>query len=80
MINIKTLGFDWDAGNRNKCRKDGLAPLEVEEFFKQENFYIAPDPKHSLKETRYLAAGRSKQGRPMFVAFTLRGKRRRFIN
>lgn len=72
MIKIKALGFDWDAGNRNKCRKHGLDPLEIEEFFKQENLYITPDYKHSEKETRYLAAGRSKKGRHMFVVFTLR--------
>ncbi|MBI5428045.1 MAG: BrnT family toxin [Nitrospinae bacterium] len=72
MIKIKTLGFDWDAGNRSKCRKHGLAPLEIEGFFKQESVYIAPDFKHSQKEIRYLAAGRSEKGRPMFVAFALR--------
>lgn len=72
MIKLTALGFDWDAGNRSKCRKHGLAPLEIEEFFKQESLYIAPDFKHSQKETRYLATGRSKKGRPMFVVFTLR--------
>jgi len=72
MIKITALGFDWDAGNRNKCRKHGVVPVEIEEFFKQESLYIAPDFKHSQQETRYLAAGRSKKGRPMFVVFTLR--------
>mgnify|MGYP001388098520 CR=1 FL=1 len=71
MINI--AAFDWDSGNRKKCQGHGLTSLEVEEFFKQEIF-IAPDFKHSQKEARYLAAGRSQKGRPMFVAFTLREK------
>ncbi len=72
MIKIQAAGFDWDAGNRTKCRKHGLTPLEIEDFFKLESLYIAPEIKHSQKENRYLAAGRSKKGRPMFVIFTLR--------
>ncbi len=71
MLNINTEGFDWDSGNRSKCRSHGLTPSQIEEFFKQK-IYIAPDYKHSQKETRYLAAGQSKKGRPMFVVFTLR--------
>lgn len=74
MIKIQVAGFDWDAGNREKCRKHGLAPAEIEGFFKQESLYIAPDYEHSQKEKRYLAAGRSKKGRPMFAIFTLREK------
>ncbi len=27
-------GFDWDAGNRDKCRKHGLALAEIEAFFR----------------------------------------------
>ncbi len=74
MIKITTAGFDWDTGNRDKCRKHGLVPSLIEEFFKQENLYIAPDYKHSPKEARYFAVGRSKNGRPMFVVFTTREK------
>ena len=39
---------------------------------------IAPDPKHSADEDRFIAVGRI--GRPVFVAFTIRVKdKRRFI-
>ena len=36
---------------------------------------IVPDLKHSQKEDRFIAVGRSLSGRPMFVAFTIRERR-----
>lgn len=72
MIKIKSLGFDWDSGNRNKCRKHGLDLSEIESFFEQDFIYIAPCINHSQSETRYLAAGRLPKGQPMFVVFTFR--------
>lgn len=35
---------------------------------------IAPDIKHSVPEARWIAIGRSHEGRGLFVAFTLRSK------
>ncbi|MFQ5673905.1 MAG: BrnT family toxin [Nitrospinales bacterium] len=78
MIKVKALGFDWDAGNRNKCRKHGLTPFFMlparnrRLFQTGQSLYIAPDFEHSKKEARYLAAGRSQKGRPIFVVFSLR--------
>jgi uncharacterized DUF497 family protein len=34
--------------------------------------YVAPDPRHSALEDRFLAVGRNAAQRPMFVAFALR--------
>jgi len=73
-MKIRVLGFDWDKGNRDKCRKHGLDLLEIEAFFKQESVYITPAPNHSEKETRYLAAGWSPNGKPMLVVFAIREK------
>lgn len=67
----KIAGFNWDSGNLQKCRKHGVSRAEIEFVF-QHNPRIAPDLKHSDKETRYLAIGRSSAGRALFVAFTLR--------
>ncbi len=64
-------GFDWDAGNRDKCQKHGVTLGEIEAVFKHPH-YLAPDPRHSSQETRYLAIGRGGASRPVFVAFTLR--------
>jgi hypothetical protein len=38
---------------------------------------IAPDPRHSAEEDRLIAVGRTKTGRPVFVAFTFRTKDKR---
>ncbi len=72
MIKIQVNGFDWDEGNREKCQKHGLFQKEIEYFFQQKEVLVTPDPKHSDDEERYLAIGRSKKQRPMFVVFTLR--------
>lgn len=64
-------GFDWDDGNRARCRKHGLKLAEVEAVFAHPH-RIAPDRTHSASEDRYLAIGTGGGPRPIFVAFTLR--------
>ena len=73
MLNMQISGFDWDAGNRTKCQKHGLSVKQIEAFFVHHP-RIAPDPKHSTDEDRFIAVGRVQSGRPVFVAFTLRTK------
>jgi len=68
---LRVEGFDWDAGNREKCTKHGLAITEIEALF-QGSPRVAPDIRHSGSEQRFIAVGRSTGGRPVFVAFTLR--------
>jgi len=71
-MKIQTLGFDWDSGNKQKCRKHGLHPKEIEECFQQSDLFVIPDIHHSQSEERYIAYGPSSKGRPMLVAFTFR--------
>ena len=66
-------GFDWDAGNREKCQKHGIPIAEIE-LLLTTAAKVAPDQKHSATEERYLAVGRDSGGRAMFVAFTIRMK------
>ena len=73
---LQVSGFDWDAGNRAKCAKHGLSREEIESLFRG-NPRVAPDLEHSSAEDRFIAVGRTASGRPLFVAFTLRGKERR---
>ena len=80
ISNIQAFGFDWDEGNREKCKKHGLSIKLVESFFKQKKILVAPDIKHSENEQRYLAIGRSQNKRPMVVVFTLRDFRIRPIS
>ena len=79
MMDIRISGFDWDAGNREKCQKHGLSIAQIEALFVHSP-RIAPDPKHSGEEDRLIAVGRTRAGRPVFVAFTIRVKNNcRFI-
>ncbi len=73
-MEVQILGFDWDTGNRRKCRQHGLALREIEAFFRQESVFVMPDIHHSQVEERYIAYGPSPKGRPMLVAFTFRIK------
>ena len=78
MMDLRVSGFDWDEGNRTKCQKHGLSLRQIEALFAHSP-RIAPDHKHSADEDRFIAVGRI-EGRPVFVAFTIRIKdKRRFI-
>lgn len=64
-------GFDWDVGNRGKCRKHGVSVDEIEALFLGAA-RVGPDPRHSRDEVRFRAVGRSGTGRAIFVVFTWR--------
>jgi uncharacterized DUF497 family protein len=64
-------GFDWDDGNREKCRKHGVSLDEIEALFSG-SIAIRPDLAHSRNETRFLGVGRTELGRHVFIAFTIR--------
>ena len=64
-------GFDWDGGNREKCRKHGVSVAEVEGLFAKP-IMILPDPTHSTAEERLRAIGKTKEGRHVFLVFTVR--------
>ena len=70
-MGVAADGFDWDAGNRDKCQKHGLSLAEIEAFL-LENPRVAPDLRHFGREERLLAIGRNSQGRAVFVVFTIR--------
>ncbi len=71
-MKIKVTSFNWDSGNIEKCQKHGLSVGLIESFFKQKDIFIAPDVKHSVKEQRFIAIGKTNNGRPIFVAFAYR--------
>jgi len=73
MMTFWVGGFDWDRGDRTKWQKHGVSVAEIEALFRNAP-HIAPDPKHSMDEDRMIAVGRTRAGRPVFVAFTLRTK------
>jgi len=63
--------FDWDSGNRAHCQKHGVSIAEIEALFRGTP-QVAPDLKHAHLEDRLIAVGHTAQGRPLFVAFTIR--------
>ena len=73
MMLEAVAGFDWDAGNLEKCQKHGVSIGEIEALLSSDPG-VAPDPKHSAEEDRLIAVGRNAAGRPLFVAFTFRMK------
>lgn len=71
---MKIIGFDWDNGNWPKCGKHGVSREEIERLFLEGQAQVAPDLKHSTQtESRHIAVGWV-DGRPLFVAFAIRGE------
>jgi uncharacterized DUF497 family protein len=67
----KISAFDWDQGNLAKCQMHGVTIEEIEALFRGDP-RVAPDVAHPDGEDRFVAVGRTAEGRPLFVAFTLR--------
>ena len=74
-------GFDWDEGNIDKSyEKHGIHFKEAEEAFLNEPLIVDDDDKHSKKEQRYHALGRTDEGKLLFISFTVRRSRIRVIS
>lgn len=77
----ESLEFDWDTGNLNKSyKKHGITQKEAEEIFVSEDFFVAPDVKHSQNEERLIGLGTTTQGEKLLVVFTRRKKKIRVIS
>jgi hypothetical protein len=63
-------GFDWDEGNARKNEKHGVSKVEVEQVFLNAPLLLADDVKHSQREPRFHALGRTDQDRRLHVTFT----------
>ena len=73
MINLENItGFDWDEGNTRKNDKHGVSMAEAEQVFFNDPLLLLADAAHSRNESRFHALGRSNQGRPLHITFTLR--------
>jgi hypothetical protein len=65
-------GFDWDEGNARKNEKHGVTKAEAEQVFLNQPLLLADDGKHSHRESRFQALGRTDQDRRLHVTFTER--------
>ena len=72
MLKTAFSGFERDEGNRGKCQKHGVSIQEIEHVLMHAETLITPDPKNPAGEPRFLAIGRTRQGRYTFVVFTPR--------
>ena len=66
-------GFQWDEGNRDEnWHLHQVTNSECEQVFFNLPLIVAPDTKHSHKEQRYFALGRTDAYRWLFISFTIR--------
>jgi uncharacterized protein len=75
----EAAGFDWDDGNREKCRKHGLSIDEIEQILAHSESFIVPSLRSADYESRFIAIGRTTEGRWAFVVFTPRQDEGRLI-
>lgn len=77
----KVREFDWDKGNQSKnFIKHQVSDAECEEMFFDLRKKIAKDKIHSGREQRYFLIGRTKNGRLLFLVFTIRREKVRVIS
>jgi uncharacterized DUF497 family protein len=78
----KPIAFQWDDGNVVKnLKKHNVTAQEAEEVFLNEPFLALDDSKHSTaNEQRFQGLGKTKTGRRLFVAFTIRDRKIRVIS
>ena len=63
-------GFQWDAGNRDKCQKHGVTVAEIEALFGSGTLVVFPDPHPD--EARLRGIGVTGAGRHVFIVWTER--------
>jgi uncharacterized DUF497 family protein len=74
MIDVDQItGFDWDDGNsRKSADKHDVSQAEAESVFFNDPLIVVEDAKHSEKEQRLNALGKTAQNRLLHITFTLR--------
>jgi len=73
MIDLtKITGFDWDGGNASKNESHGVSRAESEQVFFNAPLLMLGDIKHSQREPRFHALGKTDENRLLHVTFTLR--------
>ena len=78
---LRYTGFDWDKGNLDKnWLKHKVSNAECEEVFFNQPLLIIKDEKHSQKEKRCHALGKTESGRLLFMSFTIRNNTIRIIS
>ncbi|MBI4064812.1 BrnT family toxin [Candidatus Gottesmanbacteria bacterium] len=75
------LAFEWDEGNIEKnFITHGVTNKEAEAVFTNKPFLVSLDVKHSEKEKRLQALGKTDEGRQLFIVFTIRKQKVRVVS
>jgi len=69
-MSLRANGFDWDEGNWPKCAKHGVTRMEIEYALRHDPLVLMDRTGHA--ETRFNAVGRNRDGRHLFIVFTVR--------
>lgn len=73
--------FDWNDANINKnWIRHKVSPKECEEVFINRATFIFEDERHSQREFRFTALGKTFKGRLLFISFTKRQEKIRVIS
>ena len=73
MIDLtKITSFEWDEGNARKNEKHGASMAETEQVFFNTPLLVLEDIKHSIRELRFHALGKTDNVRLIHITFTLR--------
>ena len=77
----KLTEFEWDKGNVDKSfKKHKISPNEAEEIFLDDYLKIVKDIRHSQKEQRFIALGKTFNEKQLFIVYTVRGEKVRIIS
>lgn len=77
----KIVEFEWDEGNIDKSyQKHGITQKETEEIFLDEELLFQEDLRHSQKEERFIAIGKTSGQHVLFAVFTTRKDKIRIIS
>lgn len=77
----KYIEFEWDKGNIDKSfKKHKISPNEAEEIFLDENLFLQEDFKHSQREKRFVAIGKTISKKFLLTVFTIRNYKIRIIS
>ena len=78
---IKCIGFTWNKANAEKnWLKHNVTSSECEQIFFNTPLIVADDKKHSQKEARYYALGKTEKNGWLFIVFTIRKNHIRVIS
>ena len=81
LSQLKPLSFDWDEHNQDKnWYKHQVKFRECEQIFSNEPLETFLDIKHSQKEPRFTALGKTNKNRKLIITFTIRNKKIRVIS